>query len=107
MVHRTTTVELYPITVFVGPNGGGKSALFDALVNFSMVSRGRISQAFGPGPYSFLSKRYAGAGRSARIAYQVTMGENSSATERLNYEIAYAQQSRSMVEPSYIIHDET
>jgi ABC-type Mn2+/Zn2+ transport system ATPase subunit len=26
--------------VLIGPNGGGKSALFDAILNFSMLSRG-------------------------------------------------------------------
>ena len=36
-IHRDSSLELFPITVFVGPNSGGKSAIFDALINFSMV----------------------------------------------------------------------
>ena len=49
MIHRNSKVDLFPITVLVGANnGGGKSAFFDALLNFSMVSRGRLSQAFSP-----------------------------------------------------------
>src|SRR5215831_12673369 len=43
-IHKATTVNLYPITVFVGSNNGGKSALFDSILNFSMVSRGKLSQ---------------------------------------------------------------
>jgi AAA15 family ATPase/GTPase len=65
--HRTTALDLYPVTVFVGSNNGGKSALFDALLNFSMVSRGKLSQAFGPGPFSYPAIHHHGASRSARI----------------------------------------
>lgn len=43
LVHQDTAVSLSPLTVFVGPHGGGKSALFDAMLNFSMVSRGKRS----------------------------------------------------------------
>ena len=75
MIHKATTVELFPVTVFVGFNNGGKSALFDALLNFSMVSRGRLSQAFGQGPYSFAYRRHRGASASGRVGYTVEMAE--------------------------------
>jgi hypothetical protein len=58
MVHQDTSIELQPLTVLVGPNGGGKSALFDAMLNFSMLARGNLRQAFGPYPYSFRAKLY-------------------------------------------------
>ncbi len=49
MVHRDSRVELFPVTVIVGANnGGGKSALFDAMLNFSMVSRGKSRRPLGP-----------------------------------------------------------
>ena len=46
LCHRTTSVVLKPLTVLVGPCGGGKSAVFDALINFSMLARGKIREAF-------------------------------------------------------------
>lgn len=69
-IHRDTGLDLFPITVFVGPNSGGKSAIFDALVNFSMVCRGNLSEAFNQYPFSFDALRHHGASPSARIRYE-------------------------------------
>jgi predicted ATPase len=107
MIHKSTAVDFFPITVLVGPNNGGKSALFDALLNFSIVSRGRLSQAFGQGPYSFTYRRYRGAGASARIGYTVEMAEDKDSPDRLTYRITYSQRGRSAEAPTYSIHDET
>lgn len=104
MVHRETEVGLFPITVLVGPNNGGKSALFDALLNFSMVSRGNVSQAFGPGPYSYAAQRYHGAGQTARISFEVVFAATSDSDQSLKYRISYAQVGGE--EGSYIIFDE-
>ena len=90
-VHRNTRVRLSPITVFVGPNGGGKSALFDALINFSMVARGNIRQAFGQYPFSFFATRFHGADRLSRIGFDVVMSSIPSQAQ-LQYRIDYAQQ---------------
>lgn len=60
-IHKDTALNLYPITVFVGPNSGGKSAIFDALINFSMVCRGNLPEAFNQYPYSFEALRHHGA----------------------------------------------
>jgi adenine-specific DNA-methyltransferase len=91
MIHQDTKLQLQPLTVFVGPNGGGKSALFDALLNFSMVSRGNLRQAFGPYPFSFRSTIYRGATKIARIGFRVVMARSLEDTETLQYEIDYAQ----------------
>jgi predicted ATPase len=106
MIHKATSVDFFPVTVFVGPNNGGKSALFDALLNFSMVSRGRLSQAFGQGPWSFAYRRHRGASRSGRIGYTVEMAERKDSLERLTYHITYSQGGTAAA-PTYSIHDET
>jgi AAA domain, putative AbiEii toxin, Type IV TA system len=92
--HKSTDVKLYPITVFVGPNGGGKSALFDAILNFSMVARGNIKQAFGPFPFSYLATKYHGAHRIENVGFEVSMSQSSSALERVLYSIEYSQQGQ-------------
>jgi len=77
--------------VFVGPNGGGKSALFDALLNFSMLSRGNLKQAFGPYPFSFKSTIFRGASKVSKIGFRVVMSKNREDKSSLEYEIDYAQ----------------
>src|SRR5437762_3345200 len=90
-IHRDTSVKFSPITVFVGPNGGGKSAFFDALLNFSMISRGNLRQAFNRYPFSFGATLHRGAGNVARIFFRVEMTESNGSSETLMYEIDYNQ----------------
>jgi predicted ATPase len=91
LVHRNTHLILSPISVFVGPNGGGKSALFDAILNFSMVARGNLRQAFGHFPYSYHATKFHGASPQSRIRFDVALSNSVDNPEHLRYEIDYAQ----------------
>jgi predicted ATPase len=107
MIHQDTTVLLQPLTVFVGPNGGGKSALFDALLNFSMVSRGNLRQAFGPYPFSFRSSIYRGAkSKVSKIGYRVVMARHREDPDSIEYEIDYAQTGQNEDVPQFTISRE-
>ena len=91
MIHRSTHIQLSPITVLIGPNGGGKSALFDAILNFSMLSRGSLKQAFGHYPYSYSATKCRGAANYERVGFDVVMSKTQEQNERLHYTINYAQ----------------
>ena len=106
LIHKETNLELRPLTVFVGPQGGGKSALFDAMLNFSMVSRGNLRQAFGPYPYSFRATIHRAANKVARIGYRVVMSRSVDDVEHLVYEISYAQSGVADQEPRFTIPNE-
>ena len=106
MIHRDTEMELHPLTVLVGPNGGGKSALFDALLNFSMVSRGNLRQAFGPYPFSFRSTIYRGASKVSKICFKVAMSRSIEQSDTLEYEIEYQQIGVADDEPQFTITSE-
>jgi predicted ATPase len=93
--HRNTRVQLFPITVFVGPNAGGKSALFDAILNFSIAARGNIRQAFGPYPFSYAATKHHAAMRFENIAFEVTLAQSVEDQEKLQYSIDYHQENSS------------
>lgn len=90
--HKETSLDFEPVTVLIGPNNGGKTAIFDALLNFSMLARGRISTAFGPGPYSFGAIRNNEVSRVAPIRFEATLQPESGSP--FTYLIEYGQAQR-------------
>lgn len=106
-IHRESVLKLSPLTVLVGPNGGGKSAAFEALVNFSMISRGNLKQAFGRYPFSYRATLHRGAAATGRISFGVTMSEFQDSAESLNYYIEYSQTGATEDSPIFTIFNET
>lgn len=106
MIHRDTRLMLSPLTVFVGPNGTGKSAIFDALVNFSMLSRGFLRQAFGPYPYSYRATLFRGAGFGERISFSIEISQSENSADSLSYDIEYYQSGMSDTIPQFTIQNE-
>ena len=102
-IHQNTSIQLLPLTVFVGPNGGGKSAFFDAMLNFSLLSRGNLRAAFGPYPYSFRATLWRGASSVARIGYKASMSQNATDSTWLEYQIDYAQSGMDDDEPKFTV----
>jgi predicted ATPase len=105
-IHRDTSLELFPMTVFVGPNSGGKSAIFDALINFSVACRGDLSEAFNQYPFSFDALRHHGAPKDARIRYEVELLRRPGDMEALNYRFEFSQNPDSQDDPTYTIQNE-
>lgn len=106
LIHKDTKIDLTPLTVLVGPQGGGKSALFDAMLNFSMVSRGNLPQAFGAYPYSFNATKHRAASNLARIGYEVHISKSVEEDSFLIYEIEYAQIKKAKEAPRFTIPNE-
>ena len=93
MIHRSTDVALFPLTVFVGPNNSGKSSLFDALLKLSAVCVDSIPDTFPSGPYSYRSRHHNGAGADEPIRFDVVFAASPEDSNELRYEIAYRQVS--------------
>ena len=106
-IHKDSEIEMFPITVLVGPNSGGKSSLLDALVNYSMVCRGELAEAFNDFPYSYNALRHHGASNTARIRYEVLMGKDKDSATKIQHTIEFSQDREFNQEPRYTIHNES
>lgn len=101
----TSLVELSPITVLVGPNGAGKSSLFEGIRTLSRILTGAVGQAFGPPPYSFNDRRFAGAAQQ-RIEFNVVFGDRNF-DDTVSYRIAVGYTGRENVgSPPTILTEE-
>lgn len=88
--HRTTEIsDLDAFTLFVGPNGGGKSALFDGLRKVSRLCSGTVDGAFGPPPYAFSSVYSHFGSGPMEFSLRFRMSEDASdASDEYLYHVA-------------------
>ena len=93
--HKHTGFDLEPLTVFVGPNGGGKSNIFKGLVLLQTSVNRSPAEYFGTGPFDFWAQRHRGEESAtasiavgARIAGLDALGHDSA-----EYRIEIAQGS--------------
>lgn len=106
MIHRQTELVLQPLTGLVGPNNSGKSALFDAILNFSNVAKDSVGAVFPPGPYSYRSRHHNGGTTDSPIGYTVDLSRSSTTDEFLRYRVAYRQTDWNAGTASYEITEE-
>lgn len=103
--HADTELDgLSPITVLVGPNGAGKSSLFEGIRTLSRILSGAVGQAFGPPPYSFNDRRFAGATHQ-RIEFKAVFGDRNF-DDTITYRIAVGYTGRENVGSPPVILDE-
>lgn len=90
--HRDTAIKLFPITVLVGHGSSGKSNLFDALVNLSIVLRGRVGDAFSPYPWgTFASAKSWGVSPVSPIKFEVEVFPKKPSDAPFKYVFHYKQ----------------
>lgn len=81
-------IRFTPLTVLLGRNGAGKSALLDALERLGSYARGGVDRAFGPPPYSLGYLRSRGYGDIPTTSFEVHLIVDA---ERYRYKLTLAE----------------
>ena len=83
-------IRFTPLTVLLGRNGAGKSALLDALERLGSYARGGVERAFGPPPYSLEHLRSRGYGDMPETSFEVELTLDA---EVYRYKLVLAERS--------------
>jgi predicted ATPase len=83
-------IRFRPLTVLLGRNGAGKSALLDALERLGSYARGGAERAFGPPPYSLGDLRSRGYGDIPATSFEAELSLDA---ERYRYKLALAERN--------------
>ena len=68
-----TEVNFAPLTVLLGRNGAGKTALLDSLERIGSFARGGVERAFGAPPFSLGNMRTRGHGEVPTTTFEVAL----------------------------------
>ena len=66
-----TTIRFEPLTILVGKNGAGKTAILDSFQVIGNFARGGVDRAFGPPPWSLGWLRTRGIGAVSGVRFQL------------------------------------
>ncbi|HEX9731275.1 MAG TPA: AAA family ATPase [Thermoanaerobaculia bacterium] len=68
-----TTIRFEPLTILVGKNGAGKTALLESFQIVGNFARGGVDRAFGPPPWSLGWLRTRGSGAVTGVSFRVVI----------------------------------
>lgn len=68
-----TTIRFEPLTILVGKNGAGKTAILDSFQVIGNFARGGADRAFGPPPWSLGWLRTRGIGAVSSVRFQLVV----------------------------------
>jgi len=68
-----TEVRFDPLTIMIGKNGVGKTAILEALQLMGNFARGGVDRAFGPPPWSLAWQRTKGIGTIHAIRFELQL----------------------------------
>jgi hypothetical protein len=71
-----TEVRFDPLTIMIGKNGAGKTAILDALQLIGNFARGGVDRAFGPPPWSLGWQRTKGIGSIHAMRFDLQLSVN-------------------------------
>lgn len=90
MIHESSEITPLGFTLLSGGNNGGKSALVDALINLSHISRHSLSRSFEEaGAYSFTSRRNHSCAEADAISYSLDFSPGEDRGQILQYEVSF------------------
>lgn len=91
-------IRFTPLTLLLGRNGAGKSALLDALERLGSYARGGVERAFGPAPYSLGFLRSHGHGDIPITTFEVDLSLPEGGTYRYRLSLRESNRQADIVE---------
>jgi predicted ATPase len=87
LIHEDTELSLGDVSVLVGANGTGKSAIIDALFVVGRLARGPVERSFDSrGPFAFAARKRHGAPEHQPMAFSLRFANDAFSAEA-TYEV--------------------